>query len=463
MDDPELFAPLFKGETWAAWRVFLKALFALDMDAADLATYQHHTGRTTAPVEAFQEVALIVGRRGGKSRCLALIAVYLAVFRDYQDRLAPGEKATVAVIAADRKQARSVMRYMVGMFAAVPLLGGMIENETAEILTLTNGVVIEIHTASFRVTRGYSLVAAICDEIAFWRSDEISANPAEEILRALRPGLSNLHGLLLMASSPYDKRGPLYKAFKRHHGVDGARVLVWQGTTAEMNPRIDPRIIAEAYEEDTANAAAEFGAQFRDDIAAFVAREVVDACTVRDRRELLGRAGSRYLAFVDPSGGSADSMTLAIAHQHGEVTVLDCVREVKPPFSPEAVVFEFAQTLKTYGLRSVSGDRYAGEWPRELFAEHGIRYETSDRPKSDIYRDSLPLMNSRTVELLDLPRLANQLCDLERRTARGGRDSIDHPPGGHDDIANAAMGAILLASGKGPQPARAIRINLMGR
>lgn len=463
MQDPELFARLFRGESWTAWKVFLAALFALPMDADALAVFQHHTGRVTAPQAAFSEAALVVGRRGGKSRVVALIAVFLAVFRDYRDRLAPGEAATVAVIAADRKQARSVMRFMTGMFTAVPLLQGMISAQTAESLTLSNGVVIEIHTASFRVTRGYSLVAAICDEVAFWRSDDGSANPAEEILRALRPGLSNLRGLLLMASSPYDKRGPLFKAHKRYYGVDDGRVLVWQGTTAEMNPLIDPALIAEAYEEDPANAAAEFGAQFRDDIAAFVTREIVDACTVRNRHELVSTRGFNYHAFCDPSGGSSDSMTLAIAHKHGEKTIVDALRECKPPFSPEAVVAEFARLLKSFGLSKVHGDRYAGLWPRERFQVHGIKYETSDRPKSDIYKDTLPLLNSRTVELLDMPRLANQLCDLERRTARGGRDSIDHPPGGHDDLANSAMGALLLASERGPQPARFVRVNLMGR
>jgi hypothetical protein len=34
---------------------------------------------------------------------------------------------------------------------------------------------------------------------------------------------------------------------------------------------------------------------------------------------------------------------------------------------------------------------------------------------------------------------------LERRTSRGGRDSIDHAPGSHDDLANAAAGAIVAA------------------
>jgi hypothetical protein len=110
-------------------------------------------------------------------------------------------------------------------------------------------------------------------------------------------------------------------------------------------------------------------------------------------------------------------------------------------------VGEFAALLKTYRIGSVVGDRYAGEWPRESFSTAGIKYELSDRPKGEIYRDTLPLLNSGKVELLDIPRLASQFCGLERRTARGGRDSIDHGPGAHDDVCNAAAGALLLVKG----------------
>src|ERR1700730_16482850 len=72
------------------------------------------------------------------------------------------------------------------------------------------------------------------------------------------------------------------------------------------------------------------------------------------------------------------------------------------------------------------------------------RSESAQKPKSDIYRDTLPLLNSRKVQLLDDRRLLSQLHGLERRTARGGRDSIDHAPGAHDDIANAIAGALVL-------------------
>jgi hypothetical protein len=80
---------------------------------------------------------------------------------------------------------------------------------------------------------------------------------------------------------------------------------------------------------------------------------------------------------------------------------------------------------------------------------HGINYEPAEKPKSDIYRDLLPSLNSGRAELLDLPRLSAQLCGLERRTARGGRDSLDHGPGAHDDIANAVAGVLVRTVGDG--------------
>jgi hypothetical protein len=139
-------------------------------------------------------------------------------------------------------------------------------------------------------------------------------------------------------------------------------------------------------------------------------------------------------------------MALAISHREADGrVVVDAVRERKPLFSPDDVVLEFVGLMKAYGIRTVTGDRYAGEWPRERFRAAGIAYELSDRPKSDLYRDMLPLLNSGKVDLLDHNRLVSQLCGLERRTARGGRDSIDHPPGQHDDLANAVAGAVLSA------------------
>lgn len=453
LQDPQLFAPWFKNpETWRAWTVFLKALFNLPLDPQELELYRKCTGRKSSPVGKSAEAWLIVGRRGGKSFVVALIAVFLACFRDYRAYLQPGERATVMILAADRRQARVIMRYVVGLLHGVAMLERMIEAEAAESIDLTNRTTIEIHTASFRAVRGYTVAAALADEIAFWRSEE-SANPDVEIINALRPAMATIPGALLIGlSSPYARRGVLYEAHRDHFGRDDHDVLVWQADTPTMNPTVPQKLIDRAYERDTVAAAAEYGARFRSDLEAFVNREALDACVVPGRYELPPVSALPegqppvYVAFVDPSGGSQDSMTLAIAHTEGNDLVLDCIREWKPPFSPDAVVQECATTLKSYGLCSVTGDRYGGEWPRERFSVHGVYYELSPKTKSDLYLELLPRLNSGTAELLDHIRLITQLANLERRTARNGKDSIDHPPRGHDDLANAVAGALFCAT-----------------
>ena len=150
-------------------------------------------------------------------------------------------------------------------------------------------------------------------------------------------------------------------------------------------------------------------------------------------------------------------MTMAIGHTEKDGrAVLDVVRDRHPPFSPAAAVAEFAALLREYRVTTVSGDRYAGEWPREQFRQHGITYAPANRPKSDLYRDVRALLNSGRVELLDHPRLAAQFLGLERRTARGGRDSIDHAPGAHDDLANSVAGVLVQLAGGLRFPGRGI-------
>jgi hypothetical protein len=127
----------------------------------------------------------------------------------------------------------------------------------------------------------------------------------------------------------------------------------------------------------------------------------VQACISFDVRERAPMQSVRYFGFVDPSGGSADSMTLAIGHQEHDIVIVDALREVRPPFSPESVVGEFSELLKSYRVSKITGDRYAGEWPRERFREHGIVYEPAQKPKSDLYRDPLTAINSRKLDLLD--------------------------------------------------------------
>ncbi len=450
----DLFKPWFrKPESFDAWFAFLAALFGLPMTDAQFAIYQKHTGRQERPTEPTDEAWLIIGRRGGKSFTAALVAVYLACFYDYQQYLAPGERGTVMIVAADRKQARSILRYIAAMLNNIPMLKDMVQAETADRFDLENFVTIEVGVASFRSTRGYTYVAVLADEIAFWRTDD-AAEPDYAILDAIRPGMATIpNAMLLCMSSPYARRGALWDAFRRYFGKDG-EPLVWKASTREMNPTVRQSVIDRAVERDAASASAEYGGEFRSDIEEFVSREVVEACVTRgvlERPPITRDSGGAwiiYYAFVDPSGGTNDSMTLAIAHreidssgENGKV-IIDAIRERKPPFSPEQVVEEFCDLMQRYNINSVTGDRYGGEWCREPFRKRNISYEISERVRSDLYRDFLPFLNSGNVDLLDSDRLVNQIMGLERRVARGGRESIDHAPGAHDDIANAVAGVV---------------------
>ena len=89
-----------------------------------------------------------------------------------------------------------------------------------------------------------------------------------------------------------------------------------------------------------------------------------------------------YRAFCDPSGGKADSFTVAIGHKSEGKAIVDLVRAWEPPFNPKVVTGEIAEVLKGYGVLNVTGDRFAAEWPVAEFREHGIAYEQCEENKS---------------------------------------------------------------------------------
>jgi hypothetical protein len=445
-ESPQIFGPWFRDrKTWAAWFAFLKVMFGLPLDDAELAVFQTFTGRTTPLAAGYLEATLIIGRRGGKSLVLALCAAFLAAFYDWSPYLTGGERGTIMIVASDMKQGRAIFRYLKEMLS-IPLLAGLIERETQNSIDLKNGITVEILAANFKTVRSYTLVACLADELAFWPTDEGLANPDSEIIGAIRPAMATVpKAMLLKASSPYARRGELWEDYKRYFGKNDADVLVWQAQTKGMNPTVSDDFLAKEYAKDPAKAQAEYGAEFRTDIESFVSPEAVNACVIAGRYELPPIGGVIYSAFLDAAGGSgSDSMALCLTHREEDRVVVDLVREVKPQFSPETVVLDFVQLLKSYRvLDNVTADRFAGLWVAERFRVHGIQVLQAAKPKSDLYRDFLPIINSGGVELLDHAKAIGQICGLERRTARGGRDSIDHAPGGHDDLANVIAGAVV--------------------
>jgi hypothetical protein len=447
MDHPGLFGAWFPGTSWDHWRVVLKAAFALPMTEAECEFFRTVAERDP-PTKQVKQLWCIIGRGGGKDSVASLIAAYAAALFEHRRALRPGESAIVQCLACDRDQAKIVMGYTRSYFTGIPPLRAMVKRETAYGFELNNGVDVTIATNSYRAVRGRTVLCAILDECAFFR-DERSSSPDEETYRAITPGLARMPGSMLIGiSTPYRKAGLLYRMFAEHYGRDGDDVLVIRAPSTTFNPTLDGTIIDAALAEDPAGASAEWLAQFRDDISGWATRELIEGAVDRGVMVRAPLPGVRYHSFVDASGGVSDSYTCGVAHNENGTVVLDCLVEVRAPFNADAATAQIAGVLKSYRCSSTTGDKYAAGWVVQAFQKNGIRYQHSERDRSALYLDALPLFSSGRVRLLDSQRLVSQFASLERIVSPSGKDKIQHPRGGHDDCCNSVAGAIVLAQAK---------------
>src|SRR5262252_4900869 len=143
------------------------------------------------------------------------------------------------------------------------------------------------------------VVAAVFDEVAFWR-DETTATPDAEVYSAVLPGLATTGGMLIGISTPYRKLGLLHQKHRDHFGVDGDGVLVVQGASKTFNPSLADATIAAQRAADPTAAAAEWDAEFRSDIGAFLDDELIDAAIDHSRR----RSCQRCVWCAEPSGAA---------------------------------------------------------------------------------------------------------------------------------------------------------------
>jgi hypothetical protein len=417
------------------------------LTADERPVFQKLTQRDHEPLSRVSELEIVAGRRGGKTRALAAIATYIAGLVDHRDVLAPGETGVLLCLAQDQRVAKQILNYCEENLARSPILRQRMVNRTQDVIELNNNVRIEVRPASAKKLRGPTWIGILADELAFWFVEEHFVNPDVEVLAAARPGLMTTRGLLLLASSPYARRGVLWDTYKKHYGPNGnPTILVAQGTSRDFNPTISEADIARELERDPVRNSAEYLAQFRADIEAFVTLEIVEAC-LGTHFELGPQRGVAYKCFIDAAGGTGDdSFSCAIAHiVNRDTVVIDLAREWRPPFSAEAVIGEIAELCKAYRIGTVTGDRYAGGFSSEIFRRNRLNYQEAKSPKSDLFRDLLPMLTSRKILLPRNQRAVAQLVGLERQVGRSGNDSISHMPGGHDDIANAIAGASALA------------------
>lgn len=164
----------------------------------------------------------------------------------------------------------------------------------------------------------------------------------------------------------------------------------------------------------------------------------------------------KYVLVIDAAQGErkgADSFAACVAHDERRdghrVAVQDVLFEAVPPFSPRTVLAEIATVARRYHITRVHGDAHAKGFVAELLREQGLTFVELERDKSALCLDALAMLNSGQAILLDHPKQRRQILALRRALHSGGRVSVEHPRGGHDDVANVGLAALVVAFGVG--------------
>ncbi len=438
--DPQLLGLMLS----PAQETLLRCAYGLPpADAAQVSIFRGCTGRTAWPAAPFGEVTVVAGARAGKdSRIAVPIVLFEALFMGHERHLAKGERGVIVLVAQDLKGTRVAFNYAKDYVTRSPVLASAVAEVLASEIVLTNGITISCFPCTLRSLRGYSIPVGVLDELGFYRL-EGAADSDAEVQASVRRGMVAFPDTrLVKISTPYMRSGVLYEDFVRGFGHDDPDLLVWRASTAMMNPAIRQDRLKREQRLDPERFAREYEAEFTEDLEAFLQPGWVEGAIASARHEVPPLVDKRYVAAVDPSGGGADAFTAAVVHVEGDGAQRRVVQDVMrgwPRVGSQltGVVEEIAATLKRYGLREVTGDRYAAGWVRQAFQEAGIMYREAGLDKSSAYLEVEPLFAQGRIELLDHPQLIREMKILERRPRAGGRTVVDHPRGGTDDYANA--------------------------
>ncbi|HEY1599801.1 MAG TPA: hypothetical protein VGG64_09380 [Pirellulales bacterium] len=456
IQDGDLFRPFLADKdgsvsTWRNWQVALRAIYGMSIrKPRSLGLLKRCTGRTQLAKGGYSKSLIITGRRSGKSRCAAIIGAYEACLAGHESKLAKGEQGYVAICSPTKAQSQIVQKYLKAIFKSSPLLAKEVVDESPLGFDLRNGNRIEIIAGEHRAIRGYTLIAAILDEIAFLGVDPDAKTKSDtELIRAIAPSLDQVGGKLIAITTPYARKGWTYATYEKHFGNYAGKVLVWNCPSRTMNPTLRQSVVDDAIAEDPQSAKCEYLGQFRDDIESPITRDIVERLVVKGRKEILPQQRISYTAFADMSGGGNaknDDTCLAIGYMQDGVVKLCKLRKYAPPFNPLAVCRDISTILKRYHVSCLFGDAYSKDYIAATFADHHIRYFRSDKNRNGLFAELLGWINSGKVELLDDATLVDQLASLERHVRGTGNDSFQAPRGGRDDVANALAGLVTFAA-----------------
>ena len=294
----------------------------------------------------YNEIDMIVGRRGGKSVVVAAVAAYklylLLSHRDPQEYygLVPGSPIDLTMMAQDSKGSSRLYDQLKEDINRAPFFAPYIKSMTGEEMTfisesdrgkreLTPSIKAAAYPCTTNAVRGPSSYFLALDEFAHYRQQ--IGSTSDEMYSAAAPATMQFKGggtrdglresMIFIITSPVNKIGKYYTLF-RDALLEGpsSPVLAFQCSTAEMNPRSDTPFLKKEYKDNPEKFKAEYGGEFLDASETYVKGLTIDECVDQDRGNvttlLSSMLGHNYFWGLD-LGMKHDATALAVCHWEG--------------------------------------------------------------------------------------------------------------------------------------------------
>lgn len=249
------------------------------------------------------------GRRGGKSRIAAAVAVHSLLLADRLDGYLPPHEPRLAIaVATSEEQARIVLDHAVALVTASPILRAEVATVTMSELTFRSGHVLRVVACNSRTLRGRGASVVVLDELAWFYGETDGPATAQRVWEALTPSVASFghEGRVLAISTPGDSGGLFERLYLQAESGELPEAVAFSASTVELNPGVpDEFLSAQRLALGADSFAREYLAEFVAGGGRFFEPDELRAVT-SNRREALPADGRQWVCAIDPSSGGGD-------------------------------------------------------------------------------------------------------------------------------------------------------------
>ena len=267
-----------------------------------------------AAIEGHHTTIVSAGRRGGKSRIAAAVALWQLLLRPELDPyLPPFESRLALCIANSEAQAAILLEHAAALAKASPVLRGELLDELQSELAFRGGR-LRVLPCSARTARGLGAAIVVLDEFGHFLTDAEGPRAAARVWAAVRPAVAAFgsEGKVIALSTPGDDGGLFEQLHAKAASGELENAIAFTATTREMNPGIEEAFLAgELAALGPSTFSREYEGKFIAGGSAFFDPDELLAC-IPNRREALPEDGIGWMLAIDPSSGGGDPFACVV-------------------------------------------------------------------------------------------------------------------------------------------------------